>query len=126
MDPDVVLPYANTVDAGDAEPWKLTQPGYAMALVRPERGNVVITSTRDPFDFGFSSLPVRELDAFERDALARLAEGEERVVVKSPGKEVRMLGAIRAEEQCRTCHKTLEDGALMAAFSYRFTEMPDD
>jgi hypothetical protein len=126
MDPDTLLPYADTVDAGDAEPWRLTIPGYRMVLVRGEQGNVVVTSERAPFDFAFGSLPLRELDEFERAALARIEAGEDLVVEKSPGMQVRMLGAIRAEGQCRTCHKTTADGALMGAYSYHFKEMPDD
>lgn len=124
-DPNVLLPYANTVDDGGAEPWQLDIRGHAMLLVRPERGHVVVTARRDPFDFAFSTLPTRELDDFEREALQRLMAGEDLVVERRYG-DVRMLGAVRAEPLCLSCHQETQAGRLMAAFTYRFEEMPDD
>jgi hypothetical protein len=61
--------------------------------------------------------PTRKLDDFESRALRRLREGDE-VVLQSSASEMRVLGAIRARQQCLECHKT-EVGSLLGAFSYK-------
>lgn len=60
----------------------------------------------------------RALDKFEDDALMRLKAGEE-TVIESMDATIRMLGAIRARNECLNCH-SVEDGALLGAFTYRF------
>ena len=62
--------------------------------------------------------PVRPLDGFEQRSLARLVEGDDVVVHESTGR-LRLLGAIRAVQQCLACHEGPR-GALLGAFSYRF------
>jgi len=61
--------------------------------------------------------PTRPLDGFERDALEKLRGGEELVVEENPD-ELRMLGPLRALEECRHCHEVKAD-ELLGAFSYR-------
>ncbi len=62
----------------------------------------------------------RTLDDFEAAGLAALERGEE-LFVRDRGDERRMLGAIRAAQQCLACHGC-ERGDLLGAFSYRFMQ----
>jgi len=60
----------------------------------------------------------RSLDAFELAALSRLQAGEG-LVVGLENRELRVLGALRAEVSCLECHEKTSQGALLGAFSYR-------
>jgi hypothetical protein len=60
--------------------------------------------------------PTRALDAFETGGLKQLMDGEY-LVVGEAGEKLRMLGSIRAVEQCVKCHGA-ERGDLLGAFSY--------
>jgi hypothetical protein len=66
--------------------------------------------------------PTRELDAFEAAALGRLLGGET-LTVGEAGDHLRMLGSIRAVEQCVKCHGG-ERGDLLGAFSYTLRKDP--
>jgi len=58
----------------------------------------------------------RKLDLFEDAGLTALKKGEDLYVVEHDH-TLRMLGALRATEQCLQCHDTQRD-ALLGAFSY--------
>jgi hypothetical protein len=60
--------------------------------------------------------PTRPLDAFEAGGLKQLVDGEYLVVGEAADK-LRMLGSVRAVEQCEKCHGA-ERGDLLGAFSY--------
>jgi hypothetical protein len=60
----------------------------------------------------------RDLDDFERSALAKLRDGEDLQVKESPD-QIRVLGAIRARQECAKCHDK-PAGTLLGAFSYVF------
>ena len=62
------------------------------------------------------SAPNRTLDEFESKALAKLRTGDE-VVMQESGHTMRVLGAVRAREDCLKCHK-VEVGTLLGAFTY--------
>jgi hypothetical protein len=64
-----------------------------------------------------TAAPTRPLDEFEQDALQKLREGEELVVVEQAD-ELRMLGSLRAAKQCTECH-AVQRGDLLGAFTYR-------
>ena len=59
----------------------------------------------------------RAPDAFETEALAKLKGGEE-VALQSSDRELRVLGAIRARQECLSCHSKAEVGSLLGAFTY--------
>lgn len=61
--------------------------------------------------------PVRPLTEHERAMLDGLRRGED-LQVRSISDRLRMLGAIRAAEQCLRCHE-VERGTLLGAFSYK-------
>ena len=58
----------------------------------------------------------RGLDGFEKEALARLRQGESLVVARSAD-ELRGIGALQADGPCLACHD-VESGALLGALSY--------
>jgi hypothetical protein len=61
--------------------------------------------------------PTRPLNGFEVNALPRLGSGDEDVVVEDLPGVVRMVGALRAGEDCLACHRGSR-GDLLGAFSY--------
>jgi len=63
--------------------------------------------------------PTRLLDEFERAALERL-RSEEDLVIDEAGDRIRMLGSLRAAEDCVACH-SVRRGDLLGAFSYELT-----
>ena len=65
------------------------------------------------------NVPTRSLDEFEYEALARLWF-EKDVVVEQNGDQIRMLGALRADNLCMDCHN-VDRGALLGAFTYRLS-----
>jgi hypothetical protein len=65
-------------------------------------------------------VPTRELDAFEQGSLSRLHRQDD-VVVESMGAAIRMLGSLRAGQQCLECH-SVQRGELLGAFSYVLRE----
>jgi len=60
--------------------------------------------------------PTRPLDEFESEHIAKLRAGEEVSFAQGP-RRVRMLGAIRAREECLKCH-SVDEKTLLGAFSY--------
>jgi hypothetical protein len=67
-------------------------------------------------------LPVsRHIDEFELAALTALQKGEE-LFGRSRDGVVRLVGAVRAEESCLSCHRDKEEGDLLGAFSYVLRE----
>jgi hypothetical protein len=63
----------------------------------------------------------RPLDFFELAGLAELREGKATYVRHKDG-VVRMLGALRASDQCLTCHAAARLGDLLGALSYTFVD----
>ena len=61
--------------------------------------------------------PTRHLDPFETLGLYALREGRE-LYVEQTQSEIRMLGAVRATQQCLACHEA-QEADLLGAFSYR-------
>jgi hypothetical protein len=61
---------------------------------------------------------IRDLDDFEQRMLTALKNGDE-LKVKESAEQIRVLGAIRARQDCMKCHDKPE-GTLLGAFSYVF------
>lgn len=70
------------------------------------------------------NVPTRELDDFETTALAQLRT-ERDIVIDDPPQPaiVRMLGSLRAIEDCTQCH-SVRQGDLLGAFTYRLRPLP--
>ncbi|MFN0198195.1 MAG: hypothetical protein ACKVT0_15725 [Planctomycetaceae bacterium] len=63
------------------------------------------------------SAPTRKLDEFEQQAISRLEQGEDLIVAEDQ-LGLRMVGAIRAVDECLQCHRGRE-GKLLGGFTYR-------
>ncbi len=61
--------------------------------------------------------PTRKLDEFEQQAISRLEQGEDLIVAEDQ-LGLRMVGAIRAVNECLQCHRGRE-GKLLGGFTYR-------
>jgi hypothetical protein len=83
---------------------------------------VVYLSSYFPRMDELSRAPTRPLDGFETEALEMLRRGEDLTVRESP-RHLRMLGSIRAVEQCLRCHR-VRRGELLGAFSYQLEREP--
>ncbi|MBL8855005.1 MAG: hypothetical protein JNK57_13650 [Planctomycetaceae bacterium] len=63
-------------------------------------------------------IPTRELTRFESRSLERLTSGET-LVIDANSEVLRMVGALRAIDQCTDCHQ-VDSGQLLGAFSYEY------
>jgi hypothetical protein len=61
-------------------------------------------------------VPCRPLDEFETENLPKLRAGDELASAQGP-RRLRMIGAIRARDECLKCHSA-DPGELLGAFSY--------
>jgi hypothetical protein len=86
-----------------------------VSLLKHDRPMVYVSKNLPRMD-ELGDAPVRSLDSFEAHALSVLAEGKE-IVSQSRPERIRMLGAVRAVEQCLNCHQ-VERGVMLGAFSY--------
>jgi hypothetical protein len=59
----------------------------------------------------------RHIDEFELAALTALQKGED-LFGRSRDGVVRLVGAVRVEESCLSCHRNKQEGDLLGAFSY--------
>ncbi len=78
---------------------------------------VVYLSAHFPRMDELREAPTRSLDAFETEALAKLRRGDD-LIVQEADKQMRMLGSLRAAQQCLRCHQ-VQRGELLGAFSYQ-------
>jgi hypothetical protein len=82
----------------------------------------VYTSESLPNMEQLDGVPTRTLDEFELLSLGRLFGGED-LVVNATTNRIRMLGGLRASEQCLECH-SVKKGELLGAFSYELLRKP--
>jgi len=63
-------------------------------------------------------IPFRELNQFESRSLEKIRDGRS-IVFENQGETFRMLGALRAIDQCTDCHQ-VDTSQLLGAFSYEY------
>jgi hypothetical protein len=68
-----------------------------------------------------AKLETRPLDVFEIAGVAELSQGKD-LFIRNRDNVIRMLGALRASEQCLECHGDNKKGDLLGAFSYTFMD----
>lgn len=100
----------------ESQGWKLAR--LELVSLLKHKPAAVYVSEHLPAMDELRDAPTRPATAFERDAVAKLHEGQELITESSPH-GLRMVGAIRAIEQCRKCHQ-VPLGGLLGAFSYQF------
>jgi hypothetical protein len=69
-------------------------------------------------------LETRSLDLFEIAGVEELQKGQE-VYIRHKDNIIRMLGALRASDDCLKCHTEAKKGDLLGAFSYTFYSKQD-
>jgi hypothetical protein len=94
--------------------WRLEFLDLVSLLKHPEP--VAYVSKHLPRMDELRDAPTRPLDEFEADGLAKLHAGEELTYAHGP-RRVRILGALRARDECLKCH-SVNKGELLGAFSY--------
>jgi hypothetical protein len=92
-----------------------------VSLLKHERPAVYV-STELPRMEQLKKAKTRPLDEFEAEALKRLQKGED-VVADAAVNQIRLVGSLRAAEQCRECH-SVSRGALLGAFTYELQRVP--
>lgn len=100
----------------EAQGWKLAR--LELVSLLKHKPAAVYVSEHLPAMDELRDAPTRPATTFELDAVAKLREGQELITEPSPH-GLRMVGAIRAIEQCRKCHQ-VPLGGLLGAFSYQF------
>lgn len=65
----------------------------------------------------------RAITPWEKRALRELDAGQ-RLIVEKQGKGLRVVGAIRAGDECLGCHKNKRAGDMLGAFVYSLWPMP--
>ena len=97
--------------------WRVTRLEL-VGLLKYDEPEVYLSADLPRMD-ELSQAPARPPDAFEREALVKLRDGED-LVVQEALRQMRMLGSIRAAYQCLRCHD-VRRGELLGAFSYRLS-----
>jgi len=100
--------------------WRLSSLELVSLLKSPEPR--VYLSRNLPNMKELDSAPTRELNEFETNSLQKLSEGEH-LLIESDNTEIRMLGSIRAANQCVGCHQ-VQRGYLLGAFTYILHRIP--
>ncbi len=100
----------------ESQGWKLAR--LELVSLLKHKPAAVYVSEHLPAMDELRDAPTRPTTTFELNAVAKLREGQELITEPSPH-GLRMVGAIRAIEQCRKCHQ-VPLGGLLGAFSYQF------
>jgi hypothetical protein len=102
------------VSPHDGGHWRLETLDLVSLLKHPQP--VTYISKHLPRMDELRDAPTRPLDDFEAGGLVKLRSGDELVTAQGPHR-IRMVGALRAREECLRCH-TGDPGDLLGAFSY--------
>lgn len=101
-------------DADEYEQWQLVKLELVSLLKHVEP--VAYVSEVLPQMDRLQDVPTRPLDPFERQAIQQLRADKDLVVDAQPAR-VRMVGSLRATNDCRACHQ-VPRGTLLGAFTY--------
>jgi hypothetical protein len=105
--------------------FELVQAGLADKETKKAKGEVVVAPLGGKHKVGkarrTAQPEIRALDLFEMAGAAELQQGKD-IFLRHKGSVVRMLGALRAGDQCLRCHAEAEKGELLGALSYTFVD----
>lgn len=107
------------------EAWQLSK-FHLVGLVKKD-DPVVYLAEKAPKKFdddpkAEKDIPTREVNAFEKAALAAIRNGEPSVAEKA-GKNLHLLAPIFAGKRCAACH---DEGTLLGAFTYEMERVAHD
>jgi hypothetical protein len=106
------------LESGGERPQRWTlQKLELVSLLKHEQPAVYLSEHLPRMD-ELREAKTRPPSSFESAALADLQSGED-LKVQTTANRLRMLGSIRAVEQCLQCHQ-VKRGDLLGAFSYQF------
>ncbi|MBX7105171.1 MAG: hypothetical protein K1X57_13905 [Gemmataceae bacterium] len=108
------VPHRMSTSPRGADDWSLQTLDLVGLLMHDKP--VAYVSENLPRMDQLKTAPTRDLDPFEAAGIAALRGGED-LYARQNATTLRMLGAIRAVEQCTTCH-ACDRGELLGAFSY--------
>lgn len=115
--PHAFREFVQSVDhAGDRSVWWLSRLEL-VSLLKHQPPAVYVSENLPAMD-ELQNAATRPTNWFEAAAIEQLRGGKE-IVTAIGSNELRMVGAIRAIEACRACHR-VSTGSLLGAFSYRF------
>jgi hypothetical protein len=81
----------------------------------------IVPPPRRPEKDDGTKVEIRPLDVFETAGVAELSQGKN-LFIRNRGNVIRMLGALRAADQCVKCHTDSKKGDLLGALSYTFVD----
>jgi hypothetical protein len=106
----------------EGEHWKLNRLELVSLLMHDE-ARVYVSEQLPEMTAAQKNAETRKLDAFELSSLKMLFGGEEVATEATPNR-IRMLGALRASENCLECH-SVKAGSLLGALSYELLRKPE-
>jgi len=123
---DVLIEQAGRFATDDGkETWQLRK-FHLVGLVKHEEPVVYLADKnpkkREDEPKAEKDVPTRDVDAFEKAALAAIRNGEPQVAEKS-GKNMRVLAPIFAGKRCAACH---DQGTLLGGFTYEMERVAHD
>jgi hypothetical protein len=107
--------FSKRIEGQQARRWTLDRLEL-VSLLKFKAPAVYLSETLPRMD-KLSDVRTRPLDEFERQALTALRAGED-LQKQYEGERLRLLGSIRAAQQCLKCHD-VERGELLGAFTYQ-------
>ncbi len=121
--PDALVPYADAV-AHQGESWGLSTDGPDLVLVDTQGHAYRYKGGRHGLAPAKESRERLDAEELSRWGWAALGSGEG-LTVRYEGTQMEVLGALRADGACATCHDGSED-RLLGALRYTFHEIADD
>ena len=112
------IPHTGQLYSGETRRWGISQLQLVSLLKHDTPRVYVSENLPDMKELATeqTEVPTRELTPFESHALPALKRESNLIINEAPS-HILMLGALRASESCRECHR-VEYGALLGAFSY--------
>lgn len=102
--------------------WRVNRLQLVSLLIHPSPRVYVSERLPNMEELNSSNAETRPLNDFEANGLTRLQQGHDVVTSATPNRIV-MLGAIRAENSCLSCH-AVEPDEVLGAFSYELLREP--
>ena len=114
IDDDSTIPGVSAASPNSSAMWEVRNVDL-VGLLKRDRPVVYISEKLITMT-DLKHVPTREMDRFEVEGLEQLQDGQDHFARKQDG-TIRLLGSVRAQEQCLSCH-VVPEGKLLGAFSY--------
>ncbi len=123
---DLLIERAGRLPTDDGqETWQLRK-FHLVGLVKRDEPVIYLTDSnpkkREDKPKAEKDIPTRDVNDFEKAALAAIRNGEP-LVAERTGKDLRLLAPIFAGKRCAACH---DQGTLLGAFTYELERVAHD